>query len=197
MPSHNQFKQCEQKLITIRNSSLLNKLEVIDLSNNMLQGAKCLYSIKTADNLQSIDLSRNRLSLLTADLADLSGLFASMTNLSSIDLSHNSFIQLSFYFNPLHTKINKFDLSKNSLKSFRFISTHSRDSVKFPFNIDETKMDYEEEEDDYAVVIDNKHDFENDDEERFIIIDKLDLSGNLFNRINLQHMLQSFLISLY
>ncbi len=196
--SNNKFNACNSKLDTINNKSLLENLQELDLSFNKLNGVKCLYSIKTVVNLRVLNLSHNKLNAIESDLVDLIDFFANMFNVTSIDFSYNSFVWLGFYFNENHTKIDKFDLSRNNLKQFRFISKTRKDSAKFPNNIIGEFHDYvdfdddnnADETDDLSVAVDNKHDSD-DDDERFVLIDDLNLSFNNFNQIDLQHMLQS------
>jgi hypothetical protein len=91
------------------------------------------------------------------------------------------------------------------LKTFRILSMSTVQSAKYPFNLDESKQDnadddYENysapfyddtEEDDGQTIIDtNKHD-KYDDDERFIIIEDLNLSHNLFSLVNIEHMFQT------
>ena len=188
--SHNQFKNCETKLL-MPNKTLLVSLETIDLSYNQLKGAQCLYSIKSIDSLCELNLSHNKLNMIDSDLNDLVDMFSKMLKLSSIDLSFNSFTFLTFYFNPNHVFINKFDVSKNLLKHFRFVSLKLMESAKYPLNLKEPEdYDDDSEENSNDLVIDNKHHLE-DDDERYIVINNLNLSQNNFERINLQHMLQS------
>lgn len=195
--SNNKFNACSSKLDTINNKSLLENLQELDLSFNSLNGFKCLHSIKTVVNLRVLNLSHNKLNAIKSDLVDLIDFFAKIVNITSIDFSYNSFVWLGFYFNENHAKIDKFDLSRNNLKQFRFISKTRKNSAKFPYNIIGEFDDYvdfdddnTDETDDSVTVVDNKHDSD-DDDERFVLIDNLNLSFNNFNQIDLQHMLQS------
>jgi hypothetical protein len=51
-------------------------------------------------------------------------------------LSYNKIIELTLNFKPYHAKISKFDISHNNLEKFRFLSQHSIQSSKFPFNLE-------------------------------------------------------------
>ena len=189
--SNNRFKNCSEKLIP---TGLLVSLEELDLSRNSIKGKACLLSIKPLKKLKSIDLSNNELSYIPSDLVnyDIASVFFEMFNLTYIDLSHNLFHTLNIYFSQYHTRIAKFDLSHNMLKSFRFMSLHLVNSNSFPMNIyDKDKdTDYDYEDNNGTVIYGNQNE-ENDDDERFILIDELNLSSNRLEIVNLQHMLQS------
>ena len=190
------FRLCNQTLIadSTADTSLLESLEELHLSRNELKGANCLYSIKSLAKLKQLDLSHNEISATFVDLMSngLVKIFAEMLNLTHIDLSFNKFGELSLSFNPEHSKIEKLDLSYNHLRKFNFLSLKSVHS-KFPYNQQEEEDNYGENLDEYQDLVENDKDlaYEYDDDERFIIIGKLDLSRNLFRKVNLQHMMQS------
>lgn len=195
----NQFSRCDKRLID-PNNSLLKKLEFLDLSYNYLNGSSCLYSIKSVKTLRSLDLNHNLLSVISSDIQanDFSAIFAHMLNLTYIDLSYNRFQMAYFFFDIGHANIERFDLSHNKLKTFRILPLTMLSKAKFPFNIEGESLpeEYEDpntqyyDEDDDSTVVGNKHDI-NDDDERFLIINVLDLSNNRFSIINVENMFQS------
>lgn len=131
------FTGCVHGLFS-NDTTLLPSLENLDISDNGLTGSSCLYPIRLCKSLRRLDMSHNRLNLLHSELVsnDMVGMFADMTNLSYIDLSHNKIIELTLNFKPYHARIEKFDISHNNLEKFRFLSQHSIQSSKFPFNLE-------------------------------------------------------------
>lgn len=192
----NNFSGCQHQLIS-NDTTLLTNLEHIDISRNNLKDSSCLYSVKLCKSLHSIDMSHNKMRLFNADLIanDLVDMFAEMGNLSHVDMSYNQILELSLSLSPYHVNFKKLDLSYNNINKFRFLSLHAVRSADFPLNIkDDDEYNYDEY-DDSGLEFSNTHDKSDpnyfDDDERFLIIEKLNLSNNHMRHINLQHMMQS------
>lgn len=201
---NNKFKMCNQKLIAGLDSTLLNKLRRLDLSNNNLDSS-CLYSIKPIKTLEYLDLSKNRLKLSTDEFKtnNFDQFFTDKVNLSYIDLSNNQFLTFSLYLSSRHIDIENFDMSNNQLRSFNFISQtkynsmHSKPTRNSPNDNSEEDLnyqdDYEDDDNDEntEIIIENHVKDEKDDDIRYLVIKKLNLSRNNFSTIFLQHMFQS------
>jgi hypothetical protein len=201
---NNQFKICNQKLIAGLDSTLLAKMQYLDLSNNNLDSS-CLYSIKPIKTLRYLDLSHNRLKLSNDEFKtnNFDQFFTDKTNLTYIDLSNNQFSTFSLYLSSRHTKIDKFDMSNNLLRSFNFISQTKHNSINNKSSknsqddISEEDLnyqdDYEDDDNDENtdILIENHVKDEKDDDIRYLVIEKLNLSRNNFTTIFLQHMFQS------
>lgn len=216
---NNRLYQCAQRLTKGERETFLSKLELLDLSYNLINDSSCFYAIRPITTLECLDLNHNRLSIISSDIKskDFASIYSEMINLTYVDLSYNLFTSLVFYFNVNHTRIQNFDVSHNKLKEFRILSLTVVSSAKYPFNLDQdttvdNKVDEEDDaalnmhyiddtEDDYdETIVDSNNrkekgkdgvDDEEDDDQRFIVIDRLDLSNNKFSSLNLQHMLQS------
>lgn len=208
---NNAFARCDQRLLMGERQTLLTNLEVLDLSYNMINDSSCFYSIKPVSTLQYIDLSHNKLSVNVSDVQSVSfaSVFAQMTNLTHIDLSYNRLSALVLYFNVNHVRIETLDISNNRLRDFQILSLTMVKNNHFALSsqqesnttdddndedlnmhyIDDTDNDYNSEE----TIIDtnNRNKNPEEDDERFIVVDRLDLSKNKFSSINLQLMFQS------
>lgn len=237
----NRFSRCYERLRMGERETLLGSLQVLDISYNNLNDSACFLAIKPLVSLRTLDLNHNHLSLNTTTTTTTTSnnkdsykdsnkesnkeLFANKLNLTYIDLSYNSLTNAIFYFNKNHTKIDKFDLSNNQIRTFRLLSqTALKDKTTTTTNGKKggggKEEEMNEEEDDYDAEEYNVHlgdddeesdddetlletgnrnkDGEEDDDDRFLIIEDLDLSSNKLNpTIHLQNMMQSIKNILY
>lgn len=197
---NNKFKKCFNKF----DLNHLEKLQILDLSFNFLQESSCLYSIKAISTLKWLDLSHNQIKINSADYKaqDFASFLTNKINLTYINLSSNLIFNLFIHFSENHGLIEKLDISNNRLRNFRVLSKTTYESIKYPFSL-ELEDEYEEEEEDLNEYDDYEEDMEGDvvgsstksdeldDNERYVIIENLDLSKNRLGSVNLQHMLQS------
>jgi hypothetical protein len=209
----NRFAFCTQQLYASSDTTLLKKLEFIDLSGNSLDDHSCLLSMMPINTLKHIDLSKNKIAIPSNKIREhnLYRVFSDMTSLMYLDLSSNKLSTLALYLAPNRSRIDKFDLSNNNLIEFRFISMTNANDVHAPFNLNEEKRkkpnskpkksnnqvrndkteDYDSDEDSQDDDDSKEDEGDGDDDERMTIIDSLDLSKNKLKLIDLQHMLQS------
>lgn len=205
----NRFTRCDTRLVMGERQTSLRRLEQLDLSYNFINDTSCLYSIRPISTLRYLDLSYNRISSdSNSQVRNFASIFALMSNLTYIDLAYNNFTWLVLYFNTNLTRIENLDVSNNQLVEFQVLSLTMLRNQDFPHEnkrnntndsdeeIDELlNMQYIDEEDARNDAEDNileaGKNKPDEDDERFVLIERLDLSANKFVSLNFQLMFQS------
>ena len=180
---NNKFTGCNSKVESV----FLTQLERLDLSGNGLKGDACLTSILgVGGSLCRLDLSRNNFSF---DVNVSLTLFADKPKLSFLDLSHNELVTFITYYGLNRTDpVEILDLSFNKLNKFQILSLSRVRACKL---LDEEEFDGNDGDDEEIELGAGADGFKLDDDERFVYVDKLDLSWNQLEVVHVQHMLQS------
>lgn len=191
--NNNQFKSVLElnkninasNLLKNTSSSDLMRLEELYISNNLIDSLLLPY-IQYAIKLRVIDLSKNdiRLEMREYTLDKMILLFNNMPNITDINLSYNRFRRFITYFSNRNRTLN-INLAHNNLNQFVILPKYLVEDAEFPSNI---KLDSNENvELNLKSIDDETMQFT----ERYLNINQLDLSSNLFQTFNISHCLQS------
>jgi hypothetical protein len=131
-----------------------------------------------------LDLSKNRINLLFNDFTtnNLVSLFSGMVNISDINLSYNHLRRFITYFNVETRQINTIDLSHNLIDKFYMLSSSIVQDPIFPTNL--KPLDSNNNNEDDIDIDDNDDDGAVSDGERYLNINLLDISSNMFQELN-------------
>lgn len=211
---NNRFATCYKRLVLGERQTNLTRLEVLDLAYNRINDTSCMYSIRPVSSLKYLDLGHNLIASpeSTTQVRSFASIFSRMPNLTYVDLSDNQFTWLVLYFNTSLKRMDTLDVSSNRLYEFQVMSLTMLYNDDFPLEpklnatndeeedellnmnyIDDEEQDSDAEETILEVGKNNP----DEDDERFLVVDNLNLSKNKFVSVNFQLMFQSIKNILY